>query len=91
MKKKIGLFLESRPSGGGTFQYNQIMIDAVSSLPPDRFSVVVGYTSELWLEYLRGHDVTTVPITRGYWGRALGLGWCLLGLPIGMWRRLSPL
>lgn len=89
--KKIGLFLESKPSGGGTFQYNQIMLDAVAALPADRFSVVVGYTSELWREYLQDYHLRTVQIPLGFWGRALGLGWTLLGLPMGLWRRLSPL
>jgi len=91
MKRKIGLLLESRPSGGGTFQYNQIMIDAVAALPVDRYSAVIGYASELWLEYLKDHDIKLAPVVRGFWGRALGLGWTLLGLPMGFWRRLCPL
>lgn len=88
--KKIGLFLEAEPYFGGTFQYNQIMLDAIAALPPERFSVVVGYTSELWLDYLKEYDVKAVPIPRGFWGRAFGLGWTLLGLPMGLWRRVCP-
>jgi glycosyltransferase involved in cell wall biosynthesis len=91
MKRKVGLYLESRPSGGGTFQYNQIMIDAVASLPVERYSVVIGYESELWLEYLKDFESKQVLVPRGFWGRALGLGWTLLGLPMGLWRRLCPL
>ena len=89
--KKIGLFLDCEPSGGGTFQYNQIMIDAVAALPSEKFSVVIGCMSEQWLKYLKVHNLHTVYIPRGFWGRALGLGWTLLGLPMGVWRRLSPL
>ncbi len=89
--KKIGLFLEYEPAGGGTFQYNQVMIDAVAALPSDRFSVVVGYTSVLWQDYLAGYNLKTVLIPRGFWGRAFGLAWTLLGLPMGLWRRLCPL
>ncbi len=88
--KKIGLFLEYAPSGGGTFQYNQIMIDALTALPDDRFSVVVAYTSDLWLEYLKAFDVQAVFVHRGFWGRALGMGWTLLGLPMGLWRKICP-
>jgi len=88
--KKIGLFMEYAPSGGGTFQYNQIMLDAVAALPSDTFSVVVGYTSELWLKYLREYNLRSVPVPRGFWSRALGLGWTLLGLPMGLWRRFCP-
>ena len=89
--KKIGIFLESEPSGGGIFQHNQIILDAVAALPRDRFSVVVCYTSPLWLDYLKDYDMKSVLVERGFWGRALGLGWQLLGLPMGLWRRVSPL
>lgn len=89
--KKIGLFLEAQPYFGGTFQYNQIMLDAVASLPPERFSVVVGYTSDLWLDILASYKLDSVYVPLGFWGRAFGMGWTLLGLPIGLWRRISPL
>lgn len=89
--KKIGLFLEYDPSGGGTFQYNQIMLDAVAALPHERFSAVVAYTSDVWLEYLKAYDLKTVLVPHGFLGRAIGLGWTLLGLPMGLWRRICPL
>jgi len=90
--KKIGLFLESEPHFGGTFQYNQTMLDAVAALPRDKYSVVVGYTSEKWVDYLKQYDgVKGVPIPRGFWGRAIGLAWLLLRLPMGIWRKLTPL
>jgi len=89
--KKIGLFLETAPHGGGTFQYNQMMLGAVAALPSDRFSVVVGHASELWRVYLEAYNLRTVAVPRGFWGRAIGLGWMLLGLPISWWRKISPL
>jgi glycosyltransferase involved in cell wall biosynthesis len=89
--KKIGLFFETEPHFGGTFQYNQAMLEAVAALPRDRFSVVVGYTSEFWGEYLKKYDLQAVFVPRGFWGRALGLTWTLLGLPLGVWRSLCPL
>lgn len=89
--KKIGLYLEAEPHFGGTFQINQTMLDALAALPSDRFSVVVGYTSERWLPYLQDHDVRAIPIPRGSWQRAIGLGWTLLGLPMGLWRAITPL
>jgi glycosyltransferase involved in cell wall biosynthesis len=88
--KRIGLFLEAEPSGGGTFQYNQTMLDAVAALPRDRFSVVVGYTSDLWLEYLRDYDLKTVFVPKGFWGRTFAHGWMLSGLPMGLWRKVCP-
>ncbi|HBG05742.1 MAG: glycosyl transferase family 1 [Geobacteraceae bacterium GWC2_58_44] len=91
MKKKIGLLLESSPSAGGTFQINQFYLEAVSALPPERFSVVVGYTSELWLEHLKGYHLESVAVPMGSLSRAIGQGWKLLGLPMALWRKLTPL
>jgi glycosyltransferase involved in cell wall biosynthesis len=88
--KKIGLFLESEPLVGGGFQYNQTILDAVAALPRDRFSVVVGYTSELWHKYLKDYDLKVVFVPRGFLGRGLGLIWVLSGLPMGLWRKICP-
>lgn len=89
MKKKIGLFLDYDPSDGGTFQYNQTMIEAVAALPADRFSVVFGYTSDAWLKYLAPYNQRRVFISAGFLGRVLSLGWNRMGLPMTPWRRIS--
>jgi glycosyltransferase involved in cell wall biosynthesis len=90
--KKIGLYLETPPHHGGTFQYCQTMLEAVAALPRDRFEVVVGYANEIWQEYLTPYadKVKVVAVPRGFWGRAFGLAWLLLRLPMGLWRRLCP-
>ncbi|MEI6218371.1 MAG: glycosyltransferase family 1 protein, partial [bacterium] len=66
------------------------MIDAVAALPPDRFSVVFGYTSETWLKYLAPYNLRSIFITSGFWGRALSLGWLRMGLPVALWRTICP-
>jgi glycosyltransferase involved in cell wall biosynthesis len=91
MKWKIGLFLDYNPGDGGTFQYNQTMIDAVAALPADCFSVVFGYTSDLWLEHLAAYDLRKIFVSTGFWGRALSLAWTRTGLPMGPWRTMCPL
>lgn len=88
--KKIGLFLDYDPGDGGTFQYNQTMIDAVATLPADRYSVVFGYTSDNWLTYLPPHERRVV-IPSGLLGRALSQAWALMRLPIGPWRKICSL
>lgn len=89
--KKIGIFLEAPPHSGGTFQYTQAMLDAVAALPRDRFSVVAGYATDLWQDYLVSYDdVRKIAIPRGFWGRAFGFFWLLSRLPMGLWRKISP-
>ena len=88
--KKIGLFLGSEPSCGGMFQYNQVMLDAVSALPADRYSIVVAYTSAEWLAYLKGTPYPSVYVPKGFWGRALWRVWSMMGLPVGAWRTMTP-
>jgi glycosyltransferase involved in cell wall biosynthesis len=90
MISKIGLFLDYDAQGGGTFQYNQIMIDAVAALPADRFTVVFGYTSDSWIKYLAPYDKRRVFITPGFWGRVLSLGWHRVGMSIALWRKICP-
>lgn len=53
--KKILLFLNSDPSTGGNFQYDQSILDAVSLLPSDRYDVLVLYTTKVWERYLNGN------------------------------------
>jgi hypothetical protein len=82
--KKIGLFLGAAPHHGGTFQYNNAILDA------DRYSFVVGYTSDQTMKHNETHDPKTVIIPKGFWGRAFGLMWTLVGLPMGSWRKICP-
>ena len=88
MKRKIGLYLRSEPTGGGEFQYSQAMLDAVAALPAERYATVVGYSSAAWLDYLKEHEVRAIPAPHGALGRALSLGATLAGVPVGPWRRL---
>jgi len=90
MKKKIGLLLNSEPQDGGKFQYNLAMLDAVSSLPAGKFSVIVGYTSDSWSRYLNSYNLQTVFVPKGFFGRAFARLWIVLGLPIETFRRICP-
>jgi glycosyltransferase involved in cell wall biosynthesis len=89
MTRKIGLYLRSEPKGGGEFQYSQAMLDAVAALPPDRYSVVVGFSSVLWLDYLQDHKVRAIQAPHSSLDRALSIGATLADLPVGPWRKLS--
>ncbi len=88
--KKVGLYLDCTPPRG-EFQINQFVLNAVAALPPERFDVVVAYSSALWLEYLKNYHLKTMHIPAGFWGRVICHGWTLLRLPIGVWRSTCPL
>lgn len=89
--KKVGIFLEAPPHFGGTFQYTQCVLDAVAALPRDRFTIVAGYATDLWHDHLASYeDMRKIALPKGFWGRALGLGWVLSRLPMGLWRSVSP-
>ena len=90
-KIKIGLFLDALPFTGGTFQYNQTILEAVAALPPDRYDVVAGYTSKLWIEQLKGHQVKSISIRYGFVSRVFGILLNLLHLPISICHKISPL
>jgi glycosyltransferase involved in cell wall biosynthesis len=89
--KKIGLFLNTDPAEGGTFQYNQMMLDAVAALPRERFETVLCCTSESWVDYAQRCQLPHFLVRSGFWGRAAGLIWTRMRLPIAPWRAISPL
>ncbi len=64
--KKVGLYLDCTPPRG-EFQINQFVLNAVAALPPERFDVVVAYSSALWLEYLKNYHLKTMHIPAGFW------------------------
>lgn len=65
--KRIGLYLGFAPEGGGAFQYALAMLDALASLPPDEYQLVVAYTHPAWpvkLEKYRGR-ISTIKLHEG--------------------------
>lgn len=46
--KKIGLFIDVEYGSGGTFQYNQQILDALIELPKEAYQVVVFYVDASW-------------------------------------------
>jgi len=85
--KKIGLFLWARPNDGGAFQYTLTMLEAVAALPADRFSVVVAYTGEYWLDYLKDYGLRSVSTPHGALGRGMSRAIMLAGIPMAPWRK----
>jgi glycosyltransferase involved in cell wall biosynthesis len=88
--KKIGLLLETEPRFGGVFQHSQAMLDALSSLHGDQYSIVVAYTLRRWSEYLSVKGPKTVYIPKGFAERTLWRLWGGLNLPVALWRKMSP-
>lgn len=76
-RRKIGLFLYPPRQWGGQFFICQAMLDAVASLPPSRFDVVVGYAEEAWQSILAEYDLPKIYVRLGIWktngGRIIGL------------------
>ena len=87
---KIGLFLSAEPHGGGTFQYDLAMLDAVACLAGAGFDPVVYYAQPLWKRYVDAYDVRSVhcPISR--FDALSARAWRGLRLPIRIWRALCP-
>lgn len=88
--KKIGLYLGAEPASGGTFQYNQTLIEAVSALPEDGYSVVVAYHSRQWEKFFESCAVERALIPKPFFGRAIGVVFDKLHVSPLTWRRLSP-
>ena len=90
MKKKIGLYIKIRPEGGGTYQYNLSMLEALNNLPSQDFDKVIVYIYDLWESHLQRERTPSIKVKPGLLGRAFGIAWQILGLPIELLRKFSP-
>ncbi len=85
--KKIGLFLTSDPSTGGTFQYSLAMLSALSALPTDEFSLVVAYIDRSWNKYLSERSAVQLSLSPGKAAKVLAQFWIFSGASLNLWRR----
>lgn len=83
--KKIGVYLQSEPTCGGTYQYNQLIVDALLALP--QFQVCAVYAEDHWATYLKDKAIEShfVPRNR-FWEILMGV-WRRLKLPVTWWRK----
>ncbi len=51
--RNIGVYLGTEPYGGGAFQYDQSILNALQSLPQDTYRIHAFYVNDLWEDYLR--------------------------------------
>jgi glycosyltransferase involved in cell wall biosynthesis len=90
-RKRIGLFLDPLPHTGGTFQYNQTILEAVAALPTNRYDVVVGCTSDTWLKQANKYAVKSIVIKYGFTARFFGILVNYFNIPLRLCQKLSPL
>ena len=91
--RKIGLFLDTEPYGGGKFQYCQAMLEAVVNLPEERFKKVIAYTSRGWEKYLEPYknQIKTIFVSGGWFRWFFERVWRNLRLSVDVWRKINPL
>ena len=90
-RRVLGVYLESRATDGGVYQYSRTLLEAALALPRERYEVRVAWAEPVWLEHLAGRDGVARRIRRGVLARAAGRAWRTFGLPAAAWRRLTPL
>lgn len=86
--KRIGVFLDSRP-GGGSFQYNLSILDALAALPRDEYGWSILYTQPEWEPYLREYQAPARHLSRGLISRAIGRAMRCHRQVARLWRHLS--
>lgn len=87
--KKIGLFLDAGPACGGTYQYNHLLLEALTQLPKAEYECVIFYRAQHWQSVLAKHQLRgqLVEVSR-LWQIMAGL-WRRSQLPMSLWRRLA--
>lgn len=87
---RLGIFLGVAPHAGGMFQYAQSILDALGSLPGDKYRIVAAYADPLWAEQLRRHPFEAVALTGGSLGLKLAAAMMALRIPGAACRAISP-
>jgi glycosyltransferase involved in cell wall biosynthesis len=85
--KRVGLLLTAGP-GGGTYHNSQTILDAVATVPGDRYRLVAAYLDPIWLDALEP-PIERIALHSSIWNRALNKAWHVTRLPIGVWRRTA--
>ena len=93
--KRIGIFLGSDPGSGGMFQYSLALLEALSALPRERYTIVVAFFNPAWWPYIEPLGLQILPLgTSGREPFTVGRIWRTACLPISPWRiflwRLDP-
>jgi glycosyltransferase involved in cell wall biosynthesis len=89
-KKKVCLFLASRPHHGGTFQHNLALLEAVASLRPETYETVIAYQHRDFLPYLKPLKVATLYLPPAFLDRAASKLMRLSRLPVAWQRAVTP-
>jgi glycosyltransferase involved in cell wall biosynthesis len=83
--KKIGLYLDS-VVGGGVYQYNLSILNAVKYLSKNGFETVITYSNTEWEEYLNQKNIKSKRIPH----TILSKLWFQTHRPLSFWRKISP-
>ncbi len=84
--KKIGLYLDSAVVGGGTYQYNLSILNAVKYLSKNGFETVITYSNDDWGEYLNQENIKSKRISH----TILSKIFFQTHYPLSIWRKISP-
>lgn len=90
MKYKIGLFLGSKPNWGGTFQYNQTILNALFALPKTQYDIVIIYTYKEWMDYLAKDNCNRIFISNFFYQKVISDAFNFLDISVNKCRVLSP-
>lgn len=94
--KKLGLYLESGPACGGSYQYNRHLLKALTEIAlQKRFELVAFVAAEHWHELLKPYHIRTVTVCHPKWTKVAQGIWRRSKLPLRLWhcfaKRFHPL
>lgn len=84
--KKIGIYLGSSPSCGGTHQYNQLIVDALSQM--HEYEIIAFYSQEHWEDYFKNKTIKTQRVMNSIFSKILIGFWRRTKLPLTLWRKV---
>lgn len=87
--KKIGIYLDSSPSCGGTYQYNRFVVDALSEMTHSDYKIIAFYGEPHWNKYLAEKNIEAKYVPSSTVSRLLTGLWRRSCLPLTWWRSIA--
>ena len=87
---KLGVFLDSKPHGGGTYQYSQAILESLSSIGNQSYKVIAKYTDNAWNEELKKYSsIESSRIANLTVGKYIGKILRHMSMGMHTWRKVS--
>jgi glycosyltransferase involved in cell wall biosynthesis len=87
--QKIGIYLESGPACGGSYQYNRFLLRALADICQDKIELVTFVAAEHWHKTAAEYQLKIIPASFSSLWKKLAALWRRSKMPLAVWHWLA--